>query len=67
LTKETCYSFSRPVGGHVLAHASATRLYLRKGRGENRVVKIWDSPDVPEAEAGIMIFDFSLSNWSWRN
>jgi meiotic recombination protein DMC1 len=43
----------KPVGGHVLAHASSTRLYLRKGRGESRVVKIWDSPDVPEAEAGI--------------
>jgi RecA/RadA recombinase len=41
----------KPIGGHVLAHASATRLYLRKGRGESRVVKIWDSPDVPEAEA----------------
>jgi meiotic recombination protein DMC1 len=41
----------KPIGGHVLAHASATRLYLRKGRGETRVCKIWDSPDVPEAEA----------------
>lgn len=43
----------KPIGGHVLAHASATRLYLRKGKAESRVVKIWDSPDVPEAEAGI--------------
>lgn len=41
----------KPVGGHVLAHASTTRLSLRKGRGENRVAKIYDSPDVPEAEA----------------
>jgi RecA/RadA recombinase len=22
----------RPIGGHVLAHASTTRLYLRKGK-----------------------------------
>jgi len=42
----------KPVGGHVLAHASTTRLYLRKGRGETRICKIYDSPDVPEAEAG---------------
>ena len=41
----------KPIGGHVLAHASTTRLSLRKGRGETRVCKIYDSPDVPEAEA----------------
>jgi meiotic recombination protein DMC1 len=45
----------KPIGGHVLAHASATRLYLRKGRAEARIVKIWDSPDVPEAEATYQI------------
>jgi DNA repair protein RAD51 len=27
------------------------RLYLRKGRGENRICKIYDSPCLPEAEA----------------
>lgn len=41
----------KPIGGHVLAHASTTRIYLRKGRNETRVAKIYDSPDVPEAEA----------------
>ncbi|KAF9400200.1 Meiotic recombination protein dmc1 [Mortierella sp. AD011] len=41
----------KPVGGHVMAHASTTRLYLRKGRGEERIAKVYDSPDVPEAEA----------------
>jgi meiotic recombination protein DMC1 len=34
----------KPVGGHILAHASVTRLLLRKGRGEERVAKIQDSP-----------------------
>jgi meiotic recombination protein DMC1 len=34
----------KPVGGHVLAHASTTRILLRKGRGEERVAKIIDSP-----------------------
>jgi meiotic recombination protein DMC1 len=34
----------KPAGGHVLAHASTTRLLLRKGRGEERVAKIIDSP-----------------------
>lgn len=45
----------KPVGGHVLAHASATRLLLRKGRGEERVAKLMDSPDCPEAEATYVI------------
>lgn len=34
----------KPVGGHVLAHASHTRILLRKGRGEERVAKLQDSP-----------------------
>lgn len=41
----------KPVGGHILAHASTTRLYLRKGRGETRMCKIYDSPCLPESEA----------------
>lgn len=41
----------KPIGGHILAHASTTRLYLRKGRGETRICKIYDSPCLPEAEA----------------
>ena len=34
----------KPAGGHILAHASTTRILLRKGRGEERVAKIVDSP-----------------------
>ncbi|KAK9465413.1 Rad51-domain-containing protein [Lipomyces arxii] len=45
----------KPVGGHVLAHASATRILLRKGRGEERVAKLQDSPDMPEREAAYCI------------
>ncbi|KAI9670026.1 MAG: Meiotic recombination protein dmc1 [Alyxoria varia] len=45
----------KPVGGHVLAHASTTRILLRKGRGEERVAKIQDSPDCPEREATYVI------------
>lgn len=41
----------KPIGGHILAHASTTRLYLRKGRGETRICKIYDSPCLPESEA----------------
>ncbi|XP_028395091.1 meiotic recombination protein DMC1/LIM15 homolog [Dendronephthya gigantea] len=41
----------KPIGGHILAHASTTRISLRKGRGELRIAKIYDSPDLPENEA----------------
>lgn len=37
----------KPVGGHILAHASTTRVLLRKGRGDERVAKIQDSPGMP--------------------
>ncbi|KAJ2720108.1 recombinase rad51 [Coemansia sp. Benny D115] len=41
----------KPIGGNIVAHASTTRLSLRKGRGETRVCKIYDSPCLPESEA----------------
>jgi len=46
-----CADPKKPIGGHIMAHASTTRLYLRKGRGDNRICKIYDSPCLPEAEA----------------
>ena len=44
-----------PIGGNIIAHASTTRLSLRKGRGENRICKIFDSPCLPEGEATFAI------------
>ncbi|XP_018324343.1 DNA repair protein RAD51 homolog 1 [Agrilus planipennis] len=41
----------KPIGGNIIAHASTTRLYLRKGRGDTRICKIYDSPCLPESEA----------------
>ena len=45
----------KPIGGHVMAHASTTRLFLRKGKGEQRICKIYDSPCLPESEATFQI------------
>lgn len=47
----------KPIGGHILAHASTVRVSLKKGRGENRIAKIYDSPDMPESEATFAISD----------
>ncbi|KAA6372579.1 MAG: putative Meiotic recombination protein DMC1 [Streblomastix strix] len=45
----------KPIGGHIMAHASTTRLFLRKGKGEQRICKIYDSPCLPESEATFSI------------
>jgi DNA repair protein RAD51 len=42
---------TKPIGGNIVAHASTTRLRLRKGRGENRICTVFDSPTLPEADA----------------
>lgn len=54
-----CMSFvgdnKKPVGGNVMAHSSTTRLQLRKARGQSRILKVYDSPCLPEGEALYMI------------
>jgi len=43
------------IGGHIVAHASTYRVYLRKGTKGTRVAKMIDSPNLPEAEATFII------------
>lgn len=50
----------KPIGGNIIAHASTTRLYLRKGRGNARICKIYDSPSIPEAEAQFQIHETGI-------
>lgn len=45
----------KPIGGHIMAHASQTRLYLRKGGKDNRICKVYDSPSLPESEASFSV------------
>ncbi len=42
---------TKPIGGHVLAHTSTYRLYLRKGKDDKRIARLVDSPNLPEGEA----------------
>ena len=48
---------TKPIGGNIIAHASTTRLRLRKGRGENRIMTVYDSPSLAENDA-----QFALSS-----
>ncbi len=44
-----------PVGGNIIAHAATTRLYMRKSKEDKRIVRLVDSPNMPEGEAVIKI------------
>jgi len=46
---------TKAIGGHIVAHASTFRLYLRKGKKGSRVAKLVDSPNLPEGECGFYI------------
>lgn len=43
------------IGGHIVAHASTFRLYLRKGKKGCRVAKLIDSPNLPDGECAFLV------------
>ena len=49
-------------GGNVVAHGSTIRVYLRKGKGEQRIAKIVDAPHLPEGEAVFSITENGISD-----
>ena len=53
----------KPIGGHIIAHASTTRIALRKGRGESRIMKICDSPMIAEGEATFAITSEGIDDY----
>lgn len=42
---------TKPVGGHVLGHTATFRVYLRKSKGDKRIARLVDSPNLPDGEA----------------
>lgn len=52
----------KPIGGNIIAHASTTRLSLRKGRGVQRICKIYDSPCLPESECIFAIYEDGIGD-----
>lgn len=46
---------TQAIGGHILAHASTFRIYLRKGKKGSRVAKLIDSPNLPDGEASFYV------------
>ncbi len=52
----------KPIGGNIIAHSSTTRLSLRKGRGEQRICKIYDSPCLPESDCVFAIYEDGIGD-----
>jgi DNA repair protein RadA len=46
---------TQAIGGHIVAHASTFRIYLRKGKKGSRVAKLIDSPNLVEGECNFMV------------
>ena len=49
-------------GGHIVAHGATIRIYLRKGKGEQRVAKVIDAPHLPEADAVFTITEDGIKD-----
>ncbi len=46
---------TQAIGGHIVAHASTFRLYLRKGKKGSRVAKLIDAPNLPDGECSFYV------------
>jgi len=53
----------KPIGGHIIAHASCTRISMRKGRGESRIMKVVDSPMIAEGDAVFAITENGIDDY----
>jgi len=53
---------TQAIGGHIVAHASTFRIYLRKGKKGTRVAKLVDSPSQPEGEAGFYVDETGIKD-----
>ncbi|ELZ45320.1 DNA repair and recombination protein RadA [Halorubrum coriense DSM 10284] len=42
---------TQAIGGNILGHASTFRMYLRKSKGDKRIVRLVDAPNLADGEA----------------
>ncbi|MFW5990847.1 MAG: DNA repair and recombination protein RadA [Candidatus Nanoarchaeia archaeon] len=50
------------IGGHIVAHASTFRIYMRKGKKGCRVAKLVDSPNLPDGECSFFVTEEGLKD-----
>jgi len=46
---------TQPIGGNILGHTSTFRIYLRKSKGEKRIVRLVDAPNLADGEAVMQV------------
>ena len=49
-------------GGHIVAHGATIRIFLRKGKGEQRVAKVVDAPNLPESDTVFTITEDGIKD-----
>ncbi len=55
-----CYRFF--MEGYVLGYTATFRLYLRNSKGEKRIARLMDSPNLPDGEAIFSVTTEGLKN-----
>lgn len=55
-----------PIGGHILGHASTTRLYLKKGKDNERICKVIKSPILPGGDCIFALTDQGIDDGDWK-
>ncbi len=50
------------IGGNIVGHNSAFRIYLRKGKKGSRVAKLIDAPNLPDGEACFMVTENGIKD-----
>ncbi|WP_292487669.1 DNA repair and recombination protein RadA [Methanohalobium sp.] len=53
---------TKPIGGHIIGHTATFRMYLRKSKGDKRIVRLVDSPNLPDGESIISVTPLGLTN-----
>jgi DNA repair protein RadA len=51
---------TQPIGGNILGHTSTFRIYLRKSKGDKRIVRLVDAPNLADGEAVMRVQDGGL-------
>ncbi|MFC7044173.1 DNA repair and recombination protein RadA [Halobacteriaceae archaeon GCM10025711] len=51
---------TKPIGGNILGHTSTFRMYLRKSKGNKRIVRLVDAPNLPDGEAVMRVEEAGL-------
>lgn len=55
---------TQAIGGHIVAHTSTYRVYLRKGKKGSRVARLVDSPNMPEADAAFVVRETGFEDFT---